>query len=196
ELGYAPGWQLTKPQEQAYLASGYECSFDGPAGANLLELQWRILPTFYAVDFDFGEFFVRATPFNLGDKLVRTLSPEDLLRSLVAHAAKRGWRRLSWLRDIAGASQSLDWHRVFQPAKKLGMERILGISLRLSDVLLNAKIPCFAEIPDDSKIAALTNRIARDMPDSESYRTASLSYFRLMLQLRERWSDRARAGCA
>jgi|SRR5215468_6302973 len=194
ELGYVPGWQLTKPQEQAYLASGYECSFDGPAGPNLLELQWRILPKFYAVDFDLDEFFVRATQFSLGGKPVRTLSPEDLLLSLVAHAAKHAWIRLSWLRDIAGASQSpsLDWQRVFQQAKKLGMERILAISLRLSNVLLDARIPSFAVIPDDSKMGAMTNRIARDMPDSEEYRTESVSYFGLMLQLRERWSDRAR----
>jgi len=194
ELGYVAGWHLTKTQEQTYLASGYECSFDGPAGRNLLELQWRILPTFYAVDFDFEEFFARASHVSFGDKRVKALSPEDLLLSLVTHAAKHAWIRLGWLRDIAGAAQapSLDWDRVSRQAKELGIQRILWISLGLCNMLLGAKIPSFVEFPEDSERAALTERIAHDMPNSEEYSAESLHYFRLMLQLRERWSDRAR----
>jgi hypothetical protein len=196
DLGYVPGWKLTAAQEQAYLASGYECSFDGPAGRNLLELQWRILPAFYAVEFDFAELFARAGHVSIGDKSVLALSAEDLLLSLVTHAAKHAWIRLCWLRDIAGASQSplLHWGRVLQHAKKLGIERILRVSLRLCHLLLHADVPRFAEVPDDSEIAALTDRIAREMLHSEECSTESLSYFCLMLQLRERWSDRVRFG--
>jgi len=194
DRGYVPGWKLTRPQENAYLRSGYECSFDGPAGPNLLELQWRILPAFYAVDFDFEEFFARATHVSIGDTSVLALSAEDLLLSLVIHAAKHAWIRLCWLRDIAGASQSpsLDWDRVLQHAKKLGIERILYVSLRLCNVLLNAEIPHSEEFLDDSEVSALTGQIARTMPDSEEYSTESLRYFRLMLRLRERWSDRTK----
>jgi hypothetical protein len=38
----------------------------------------------------------------------------------------------------------------------------------------------------------LAEEIARHIPDSEGYRTDSIDYFRLMLRLRERPSDRLR----
>ena len=54
ELGYTPHLAFSEAEERAYLKSGYECAFDGAAGPNLLELQWAIQPSFYAVDFDHG----------------------------------------------------------------------------------------------------------------------------------------------
>ena len=60
DLGYEPNIKLTQLQESAYLASGYEYTFDGPAGRNLLEIQWGIVPRFYAVDFSMEGLFERA----------------------------------------------------------------------------------------------------------------------------------------
>ena len=51
-LGYIPHQTLSTDEEAAYLRSGYECVFDGPAGKNLLEVQWAIQPRFYAVDLE------------------------------------------------------------------------------------------------------------------------------------------------
>src|SRR5437763_13048537 len=53
ELGYESQLQLSPPQEQAYLRSGYEYVFALGGQRNLLELQWRIVPRFYAIEFDF-----------------------------------------------------------------------------------------------------------------------------------------------
>jgi hypothetical protein len=194
ELGFVPGWRLSNAEECAYLKSGYECAFDGPAGRNLLELQWGIAPAFYAVDFDFEGFFGRASRFNLGNRSVNTLAPEDLLLSLSVHAAKHAWIRLCWLRDIAGVLQSpvLDWDRAWREARRLGIERILGINLRLADLLLGASAPQVERRRHHPEIEALCDRIAGGIPNSEEYSTESLNYFRLMLRLRERWSDRTR----
>jgi Uncharacterised nucleotidyltransferase len=192
-LGYAPGWSLTKAEESAYRASGYECAFNGPAGRNLLELQWRILPVFYAVDLELEGLFERAVETHLGEKRVRTLSAEDLLLALSVHAAKHAWIRLCWLRDIAGVAQSssVDWKRLWRRARELGIERILRISLLLAHRLLAADIPP-SEGSRDREIEPLCDRIARGIPNSEEYNTESLGYFRLMLRLRERPSDRVR----
>ena len=46
ELGYTPTLHLNEAEQAAHLASGSECPFDGPLGNNLLEIQWRVLPTF------------------------------------------------------------------------------------------------------------------------------------------------------
>ncbi len=52
DLGYTPRLLIPADAEPDYIASGYECTFDSPAGKNLLELQWALQPRFYAVDFD------------------------------------------------------------------------------------------------------------------------------------------------
>ena len=48
QLGYAPGLRLAQAAERDYLKSGYEYTFDGARGRNLLEIKWQILPRFYA----------------------------------------------------------------------------------------------------------------------------------------------------
>src|SRR5205807_1206172 len=50
DLGYEQNLQLSRRQEKAYLRSGYEYVFGRGAECNLVELQWNVLPRFYAVD--------------------------------------------------------------------------------------------------------------------------------------------------
>src|SRR5713101_6911844 len=87
ELGYEPGIELMQREERAYLASGYEYTFDSAHGRNLLEVQWQILPRFYSVDFDVDDFFDRAVPVSIGGHSIHTLSGEDLMLVLCVHAA-------------------------------------------------------------------------------------------------------------
>ena len=51
EIGYLPSANFAPAVERLWLRTGYERSFDGAAGKNLVELQWALLPRFYAVDF-------------------------------------------------------------------------------------------------------------------------------------------------
>src|SRR5882762_7880624 len=196
ELGFAPSSQLSAAEERACLEAGYERAFDGPAGRNLLEIQWRILPRFYAVDFNLDGFFARVSHANIGGRTVKTLCPEDLLLALCVHAAKHAWIRLCWLRDIAAVAQSqpLKWDRVLKEARELGMERILGISLLLANRLLGAGVPDSSaeKWRDHAGIEQLCDQIAPHLPNSEKYSAESLNYFRLMFRLRERASDRLR----
>ncbi len=76
ELGYTPHLALSPAEERAYLKSGYECAFDGAAGPNLLEVQWAIQPSFYAVDFDMDALFQRA----VSDHRRRTSHEDALIR--------------------------------------------------------------------------------------------------------------------
>ena len=197
-LSYVPNVQLSSAQQRAYLRSGYECAFDGPLGKNLLEMQWAIVPRFFSVNFDVERFFQRATLTKIGDHPVKTLCAEDLLLTLCVHAAKHGWVRLCWLRDIASLSQlsDLDWDRVLADAKTLGILRIVTVSLTLAARLLGVNIPdsVAGRIQMDATIPKLSDRIAADIPESEAYSTESLEYFRLMMKLREHLSDRLRFG--
>jgi hypothetical protein len=198
ELGFTPHTLLSGPQQQAYLKSGYECSFDGSAGPNLLEVQWAVQPRFYAIDFDMAGIFERAVTVNVAGRTMRTPSAEDLFLVLSAHAAKHIWGRLIWLCDLARvmALPNLNWSWVASQAKTLGMVRILRISMLAAHKLLGVAIPKDASqsfFTDDDPVArAVTEEIQTHLVSEIPYNVESFSYFRLMLRLRERASDRRR----
>ncbi len=196
ELGYAPHQHLSAWEERAYLKSGYEYAFDGPAGPNLLELQWAIQPRFYAVDFDMNGLFQRAVTLTVAGRQMKTPSPADYFLILSLHAAKHVWGRLVWLCDIAQlmSRPGLDWYWIGSQAQDLGIVRILRISLLAAHQLLGASIPAAAEqtLPEDRATPALVQEIQAHIVSESTFNVESLAYFRLMLRLRERRSDRLR----
>jgi len=196
ELGYTQRVPVPEDAEQDYIASGYECTFDSPAGKNLLELQWALQPRFYAVDFDMDGLFERAVKVSVAGRAVKTPSAEDLLLVLSVHAAKHVWGRLIWLCDIAQIlkRENLSWDRVQARARQFGIERILHVTLLLASRLLAAPIPGPIEqaIVEDRAAQAFGDKIAVEVARGVSYAEEQVSYFRLMMQLRERKADRLR----
>jgi hypothetical protein len=195
-LGYVPHVQLSEAEERAYLLSGYECAFDGPAGRNLLEVQWAIQPRFYAVDLSLEDLFQRSVTVRVAGRTIRTLSPEDQILVLSVHAAKHVWGRLIWLRDIAQIIETpgLNWNWMVAQARALGIARILWVTLRLVDRLLALPIPeqCRDMVLADPAATDLTDEIQAYLIRGTPYSTESVSYFRLMMNLRERGADRVR----
>jgi hypothetical protein len=195
-LGYECGLNLSEREERAYIASGYEYVFDSAAGRNLLELQWRILPRFYSVDFDTQGFLERRETVSLAGHSFKTLSAQDLLLVLSVHAAKHVWVQLSWLCDIAQLvkSHQLDWDAIQDEAKRLGIERIVKLNLFLAQRLLGATLPPAIQerLRGDPSATVLADEILRIIERSVHYDTESIPYFRLMMRLRERWQDQAR----
>jgi hypothetical protein len=197
DLGYKTEIELAPHLEKSFIESGYEHSFRSHQGSTLVELQWRIMPRFYSIDFDVADFFQRADEINCGGRLIRTLRPEDLLLVLCAHAAKHVWVQLSWLCDIAQLANSpqLDWHAIQDEAKHLGIERIVNLNLLLACKLLGTLLPeyprpnCHSGRSEESAVA---DEILRVIKRSRQYDTESLPYFRRMMRLRERRHDRAR----
>lgn len=196
ELGYTPRVVIPESAEEDYIASGYEWTFDSPAGKNLLELQWALQPRFYALDFDMDGLFERAVSVTVAGRRVKTPSPEDLLLVLSVHAAKHVWGRLIWLRDIAQIlrREDLKWDWVQSRARECGIERILHITLLLANRLLGAAIPEPIEnsVLSDRAALAFASEIAAGVADEVSYEEEHVSYFRLMMRLRERRADRLR----
>jgi hypothetical protein len=196
ELGYTPHLAFSEAEERAYLKSGYECAFDCAAGPNLLELQWAIQPSFYAVDFDMDALFQRAATITVAGHPMKTLSSEDLLLVLSAHATKHVWGRLIWLCDIARimALPALDWTWIASQAKALGIVRILRVTMLLANRLLGSTIPSAAQasVPEDSGALALVDEIQAHIASEAIFNVESLAYFRLMMRLRERPLDRLR----
>ena len=196
ELGYEPGITLSPREERAYLASGYEYSFDSAQGKNLLEIQWQILPRFYSVGFDVDALFERGSTISVGGQSVRTLGAEDLTLVLCVHAAKHAWVQVSWLCDIAelATSPQLDWDAIQWQARRLGIERIVAVTFLLAQKLVGTPLPPFvqARLQTDSAAASRATEILSIIERGGEYNTESTAYFRLMLRLRERRQDQFR----
>lgn len=195
DLGYMPRVIIPEEAEQNYIASGYEYTFDSAAGKNLLEIQWALQPRFYAVDFDMEELFERAAKVTVAGREMKTPSPEDLLLVLSLHAAKHVWGRLIWLCDIAQIlkRENLNWGWVWARTQEYGIERIVLITLELAGRWLKAlPAPGNTAFAADQAAIAFADEIAAGVAAGTSYEKEQVSYFRLMMQLRERRADRVR----
>jgi hypothetical protein len=196
EVGYRPSADLTPAVERFWLRKGNERSFDSAVGKNLVELQWALVPRFYAVDLGVEDLLARARRTVAGGCEMPCLSPEDSLLVLCLHAAKHLWTRLIWLSDIAETlrTQTVDYSLVFSRARTLGIARILGVSFWLVKNVLRADLPQPAEemIAADPRVPALGSEFAERLTRGASYDFESTEYFRLILKLRERRGDRWR----
>src|SRR6266404_254230 len=181
ELGYEPQIELSTRQEKAYLSSGYEYVFGWNTEANLLELQWQILPRFYAINFDMGALFRRSEEIELDGARYRILGQQDLMLVLCVHAAKHEWAQLGMLRDIAALARfELDWECIAAEAKRLGIERVLKISLLLAHELLGHELP-FKPFPECASELALS--IQSRLASGTQSETESVRYFRTMMRV-------------
>jgi hypothetical protein len=196
DLGYTPRLQIPDYAYASYLWSGYECTFDGASGKNLLELQWALQPRFYAVDYDMQGLFARAVQATVAGRAVKTLAAEDLLLVLSLHAAKHAWGRLIWLCDIARIMrrENLNWSWIEEQSRALHFERILHITLGLIHRFFCVEIPSAAQaaMAADRATHAFIDEIASSVRAGVEYEEEKLSYFRLMMRLRERRWDRVR----
>lgn len=192
ELGYAPGLRLAQAAERDYLKSGYEYTFDGARGRNLLEIKWQILPRFYAIGFDVSDFFRRAVAVRIEGQKLYTLCDQDLMLVLCVHAAKHAWRQMSWLSDIAhlARSHALDWAVLRTRAEQLGILRIVTQTFLLARHLLAAELPAQLGAQKDADAEALTQRIVKLIVADGEFDPETIAYFRLMTELRERGRDR------
>lgn len=196
ELGYRPHHLFSADEEEAYLRSGYESAFDGPAGKNLLEVQWATQPRFYAVNLEMEGLFRRAVKATVVGVKVKTLCLEDLFVVLALHAAKHVWGKLIWLCDLARVAgiPELAWKSIGDQARELGIVRMLWVTLLLAEKLLDMPVPAAAQenLPEDFAAVSLAHEIEGYIASDRMFHVESRAYFNLMLRLRERRVDRMR----
>ena len=194
ELGFRQRLELSPREEQDYLRTGYEYAFASSLGPNIVELQWQLLPRFYAVAFQPEELFRRSVEVEVENERARMLCDEDLLLTLCVHAAKHCWSQLGMVRDIAAlAARPLDWPWIFDEATRLGIVRILTVSLVLARSLMGTELPRKAATGADfGECESIAAYVEPQMRKSVELDTESREYFRFMMRLRENWRIRAR----
>jgi hypothetical protein len=192
DSGYDAALRLSPRQQKSFLRSGYECSFGLNSERNLVELQWQIVARFCSMNFDIEALFSRSIQINLDGVPLRTLGREDLLLVLCVHAAKHEWAQLGMLRDIAALTNfNLDWKWILAEARRLGILKILLVSLQAANELFNISLPTQLPPPTDAT-AELVSSLLTALQQNYEPNTESLQYFRAQLRTRERWRDRAR----
>jgi hypothetical protein len=191
-LGYDPALRLSPRQEKAFLRSGYECSFGLNSERNLVELQWQIVPRFCSINFEIDALFSRSIQLNFDGVPLRTMGHEDLLLVLCVHAAKHEWAQLGMLRDIAALTNfNLDWKWIFTEAGRLGILKILQVSLQAANELFNTPLP--PQFPAQAQGSAnMASAVIARLQQNYEAETESLRYFRAQLHTRERARDQAR----
>ena len=193
QAGYEPQLQLSPRQARAYLRSGYEYVFGLAAQRNLLELQWRIVPRFYTVDFNLDALFERSVGLAVEGVRMEMLWREDLMLALCIHAAKHGWEQLGMLRDIAAlAASGTYWHQVTAAARQIGVHRIICISMLLAERLGGDPAPDMGSAEEIRAAKAIADHLISRMAVGEQINPDSFQYFYDWSQYRERWGDRLR----
>jgi len=194
QLGYVKYLQLSPRQEEAYLRSGYEYVFGRGTERNLVELQWNLLPKFYAIDINIEELFARSREQEFDGCRARVLGPEDQLIFLCIHAAKHQWTRLGMVQDIAAlAGFDLDWDWVIGNARRSGTLRIVLISLQCAQEVLGCGLPrAITTAPEMSAAQRFVSRINENIETMHETSPESIAYFRFMIEVRERRIDQAR----
>lgn len=194
ELGYGPNLHLSARQERAYLQSGYEYVFGCENGEHLLELQWQVLPRFYSVGFAMDPMFSRSVEIEFEGRPMCMLGNDDLMLVLCVHAAKHEWAQLSMIRDISTLARfDLDWEWIEAESRRLGILRILMVSLLLARRLLGLEVPkiCCSS-SEMRKCEQLAADFQRKLERCEESFPESAQYFLNMMQLREHKRDRMR----
>jgi Uncharacterised nucleotidyltransferase len=193
QAGYEPQLQLSPRQSRAYLRSGYEYVFGLAAQRNLLELQWRIVPRFYAVDLNLDAMFERSVQLAVEGVRLEILWREDLMLALCIHAAKHGWEQLGMLRDIAAlAASGTYWHQVSAAARQIGVYRIVCVSMLLAERLGCVPAPDMLSEKETRASKVIADRVISRLVAGEQINPESFRYFCKWCQYRERWRDRTR----
>ena len=198
--GYRPEYKLTRAQEAAFLQ--YECEhpFTRGDGAGIVDLHWEIMPRYLSFPLDTQGLWRRLEPVSLGGKTVLTLSAEDLLLILCVHGSKHLWRRLAWIRDVAGLVQvdrGMDWERVTRQADTLGGSRMLSLGLLLARDLLESALPegilqrAQGDPVAEALAADVRERLFREVDDRPDLFEESI-FHPFRLRMRERLRDRVR----
>jgi hypothetical protein len=189
--GYKPWFKLPAGREEAYLKNQYELIFSLHDEKIIVELQWEIAPRY----FNFS-----LAPLRLWEHVIiddsglPVIPPEDTLLILCVHGTKHSWAQLIWICDVAEiVRKGLDWKRVIDQAKSMGIKRILFLGLFIAKDLLNVSLPekVLHHIEAEPMIKILARKVEQRMFRSNNS-TSFLESCLFHLKAREHLRDRVR----
>ena len=111
-----------------------------------VELHWKFTSSLFSLPLDEKEIFNLSKPTfkSIHGHRIRGLYNEDLLLILCIHNAGHRWSDVTWICDISEFIQhnvDINWEKVIENAKKMGVLRMLLINLNLAKELLGLQLP-------------------------------------------------------
>lgn len=164
-----PGRELREDQWTYYFRHQYDVLLTEDRQGGMLELHTHLAwPGLKGVDED--RFTSRLTRVEMNGGAVQCMSREATFLYLALHGAHHLFFRLFWLRDLAKAMSSweMDHKLILQMTEEMGLERILGVGLKLCQNLCDTPVPeCYALLlkEEAGPISRMEKRCLRAMSD-------------------------------
>jgi hypothetical protein len=166
-------------------------------GRFVIEIQWAICDTTYALPRDTSAFFRRATRLALGGREVPSLAAEDLLLILCVHGSIHMWERLAWVCDVAEVLdhvRPLDVATVRRRAVSAGAERMLLLGVEMARQLLETEVPPELRVRARHRtVTALAQRLGSHLVKAragDAFSPDGATQFAYRLRMRDTATDR------
>ncbi len=135
----------TDELREAYRRHHYHFRFAHPNGF-IVEIHWALSRRgISCFQLDERDFLARAVPTRTaGGHVLRIPSAEDMVLHMASQSEEDAFARFGRLVDldrVVAATPSLDWAYLQAAARTAGAEVLLGLSLRLAEVLLRTPVP-------------------------------------------------------
>jgi hypothetical protein len=183
--------QLTGWRRLQYLESRSEHDFRRDDGRILVDLHLAVADPFIRVPLRFDDLFARSERLSIAGESLRVPCAGDMLLILSVNAAKDCFARLQHLRDFADVARThpeMDWETVFNRANRLGVRRMLEVTLWLTEQVAGIRLT--GSEPDARARRVAASAVTRMTAEASRPPLLSLAYTRLQLQIRERLFDR------
>ncbi|HUY25982.1 MAG TPA: nucleotidyltransferase family protein [Candidatus Binataceae bacterium] len=166
ESGYYPRRYERDRPDGGYFQSS-EDEFSSQDGARLIDVHWRLVPSYFPFAPDADGLWERAVRVPVEGCPVATLAPIDAMMFVIAHATKHGWPALRSVCDVAAlaARAEFDFTALAAQAAELGCMRILLLGAALAADPGGARIApeILAAAAEDPHLAPLTKKIRARM---------------------------------
>jgi hypothetical protein len=134
----------TDELREAYRRHHYHLRFANRNGF-VVEIHWALSRHGISFQLDERAFLARAVPTRTaGGHMLRVPSAEDMVLHMASQSEEDAFARFGRLVDldrVVAATTSLDWAYVQAAARTARVEVLLGLSLRLAEVLLRTPVP-------------------------------------------------------
>ena len=169
--------------------------FETPKNNKLIEIHWELLSKNYAIYWEESLLWERTQTVLIDKHAVRTLNHTNHFVYLCVHGSKHLFERLSWVCDIDHYIQTqndLLWEEIIVVAKKLGVLRMLFLSLNLSQTLLETPLPPHIkkQIANDKPTQILTQQLISSQFTNHPNNTKNINSFKLLFNMRENHKDK------
>jgi len=161
---YIPKRDLKEHQWRYYFRHQYDVAMIAHQPQTIVELHAGI--AYPGLLNNEGLLIAELQEFDIAGSSLQCMSRENTFLYLALHGAHHLFFRLFWLRDLAEAMRiwELDYKAIFVRAQELGIERMVGVSLRLAEYYFGVQPPeeWQAFLSDqDSLLKRLENRCHR-----------------------------------